>query len=168
MAGIGPLGALVMIARLGVASMREIEQSALQFDPGVRSHLLGGQFVLGFGEKPIGLRGIAHLEFEVGQPREIVPRSIALDHVQVSGFRLRVAALLEIEVGQQGLGLGARRERRVGAEIAPHVVEPVQLERQIGLEEIKIAGKGICRMPSSITGSAASSAPRFPVCTACW
>src|SRR4051794_38097607 len=77
----------------------------------------------------------------MGKSREIVPCTLALNHVSVSVSCLSVPALLKIEVGQQGLPFGTRQQRRVGGKIAPDIVEPMQLERKIGLEEIKIARK---------------------------
>ena len=47
MAGIGSVGSLVVLPGFDIAAMGERKYAALQFQPGIGSHLFGGEIVLG-------------------------------------------------------------------------------------------------------------------------
>ena len=78
-AGVRPIGPVVMGPRLLVATAVEVEEPALELDPGEVPHLLGRDLFLGLGEEAVGRLDVAGLRPEVRDARKDVPALAATE-----------------------------------------------------------------------------------------
>jgi len=136
-AGVGAVGALEAAERRGGVTALEVEQAALQLEPGVRAHLLGRQLVLGLGVPPLGAGRVAGLGGEERQARQVVPAPLPPQHLLVAAAGRAVAPLLEVEIGGERPYPRVRRVRQP-RQVLPRPRQAVQRGVELRAEEDEV------------------------------
>ena len=139
-AGVGASGPGIVRVGFVMTAMGQVQYAPLQLQPGIRPHLLDGQLVLCLLIELIGAGRLSHPGAKVCQASQVVPGPVVRDDALVLPLRLRVAAFLEIQVGQQGAAVDGCEKRRLGAKVAPGLGETMQRKGRLGPEKVEVAG----------------------------
>ncbi len=124
-----------MRERLLVPTPVEVEEAALQLDPGIRAHLLGRDLVLGLEVECVRGAGGAGMRAPVGEAGQTVPRPDVLDHRFVGLARRRVIPLLQRNLGGQCSDSGAIGQFGDRGQVGPSALEAVHLEIEVGAQQ---------------------------------